>query len=236
MDRKLHTASFVRSRSAFLFTSILAASALFIPSAGALSKRLSVHCKRLAQHVITNRNRSPEIVLAYMVNIPWMSPGKHWADDETCTYMAMALTIAMDISLNKVILPATRSGHAAVPQGVNHSDCITAKKALELDGFDDLDPASPHAQRMLRRRERVWLALFVLDRGVCLSRGRTFTVPMTPLIQACDHWHKSDIADVSDGSIIASAVMRRDLVSLIDDVKHGCENRTMLAGTTIAES
>lgn len=92
---------FVRSQSAFLFTSILAASALFLPSEAALSKRLSRHCLFLANNAVIQRCRSVEIVLAFMVNVPWMAPGKCLGDDDTCAFIAMALTIAMDLSLNK---------------------------------------------------------------------------------------------------------------------------------------
>lgn len=92
-----------------------------------------------------------------------MSPGKHWSDDETCSYMASAMTIAVDISLNKVIIPSPSNSQATPP--VAQSECITAKKALDLDGFHDVDPLSPLGRRLLRRRERVWLSLFVLDRG-----------------------------------------------------------------------
>jgi hypothetical protein len=178
---------------------------------------------------MVNRSRSPEIVLAFMVNIPWMSPGKHWADDETCAYLAMALTIAMDISLNKLIIPSPSVSQNRNLENIAKSECISARKALSLDGFDNVDPSSSWGQRLLRRRERIWLALFVLDRGsvlshlqtqaglivhprVCLARGRPFTMPMTPLIETCDHWHISDIADTWDDSIVSSAVLRRDLV------------------------
>lgn len=50
--------------------------------------------------------------------------------------------------------------------------------------------------------------------SVCMARGRSYTVPLTPLIESCDEWHSSDIADIWDGSIISSAVLRRDLVRL----------------------
>ncbi|KAL5345467.1 hypothetical protein ACLOAV_009840 [Pseudogymnoascus australis] len=223
LDPAVHTAEFVRSRSSFLFTSILAASALFLPSTAALSKRLSVHCKKLAYYVMEKRYRSPEIVLAFIINVPWMAPGKHWADDETCAYMAMALSVAMDLSLNKLIVPAPGFPQREIPDNIPKSDCITAKKALLLDGFDDVDPYSSWGQRLLRRRERVWLSLFVLDRGVCLARGRNFTVHMTPLVETCDQWHISDMADTWDQSIISSAVMRRDLVALIADIKSTCD-------------
>lgn len=154
----------MRRQSSFLFTSVLSASALFLPTTAALSKRLSVHCNYLARTIVARRNRSPEIVLAFMVNIPWMAPGKHWSDDDTPAYMATALTIAMDISLNKIIIPSPTNGHGMSP-GTAQSDCITARKALDMDGFQNVDPATPLGRRLLRRRERIWLALFVLDRG-----------------------------------------------------------------------
>ncbi len=52
-------------------------------SATALSKRLSNHCRHLVTRIIANRFRSVEIVLAFMVNVPRMFPGKRSADDET---------------------------------------------------------------------------------------------------------------------------------------------------------
>ncbi len=143
----------------------MAVSALFIPTAAALSKRLRSHCKLLARDIIFKRNRSPEIVLAFMVNIPWMAPGKHWADDETCSYMASALTIAMDISMNKLIVPSPSESLAGIHESKPPSECITARKALDIDGFQDVEPLSQLGRRLLRRRERIWLALFVLDRG-----------------------------------------------------------------------
>jgi hypothetical protein len=166
LDPILHTPQFVRKQSSFLFTSIMAASALFMPTAAAVSKRLSSHSKLLAQKVLTHRNRSPEIVLAFMVNIPWMAPGKHWSDDETCSYMAAALTIALDISLDKLIVPSPSSSLDGIHEGREPSDYITARKALDVDGFRDVDPISDLGKRLLRRRERIWLALFVLDRGL----------------------------------------------------------------------
>lgn len=93
-----------------------------------------------------------------------MSPGKHWADDETSAYMAMALTVALDLSLHKLIVPSPSTAQGA-PENVLKSDCISDRKALQLDGYDDVEPTSILGRRLLRRRERIWLALFVLDRG-----------------------------------------------------------------------
>lgn len=224
LDPTLHTAAFVRSRSAFLFTSILAASATFIPSHAALAKRLSAHRGMLAQRVINKRNRSLEIVLAFMVNVPWMSPGNHWTDDEACTYLSMALTLALDLQFNKIVVPSPTIRPAGFLERVAKNDCIDAERALQLDGFGNVDPVSSWGRRLLRTRERVWLALFVLDRGICLARGRPYAVPTGPLIDSCDTWHISDIADRWDGSIISTAVLRRDLVSLIASVRETCDN------------
>ena len=93
-----------------------------------------------------------------------MAPGQHWSDDEAPAYMAIALTIAIDLSLDKVIIPSPANPNR-VPSDIAQSECITAQKALDIDGFHDVDAKSPFGRRLLRRRERIWLALFVLDRG-----------------------------------------------------------------------
>ncbi|XHG06346.1 hypothetical protein AWENTII_009551 [Aspergillus wentii] len=164
LDPLVHTVLFVRSQSAFLFTSILAAAALFLPSAAALSKRLSRHCKALAHRVVVQRHRSVEIVLAFMVNVPWMAPGECLGDDDTCSYIAMALTVALDLFLNKIILPSS-SFDASFLKRLAKADCIDAKRALYIDGFENVDSTSEWGRRLLRRRERAWIALFVLERG-----------------------------------------------------------------------
>lgn len=155
-----------------------------------------------------------------MICIPWMSFREHWADDETCRFLSMALTISLDLSLNKIVTDIPFSfGHARIAR----SDCLDARRALDMDGFPDVDVASQFGRRLLRRRERAWLSLFVLERGVCLARGRSYTLPMSPLIQNCDRWHISDIADTWDGSVVSIAVLRRDLEGLIDRIRGACD-------------
>ena len=112
-----------------------------------------------------HRYRSVEIVFAFMVNVPWMSPGEHWADDESCTYLSMALTIAMDLCLHKSIRPSLQQSQLNHRDHIANADCISARKALDLDGFDDVEETFPWGRRLLRRRERAWLAFFVLERG-----------------------------------------------------------------------
>ncbi|KAI1431475.1 hypothetical protein GGR50DRAFT_679293 [Xylaria sp. CBS 124048] len=223
IDPVLHTVDFVRRRSAFLFTSIVAASALFSPSLETLHRRLSRHRQKLADLVMTKRYKSVEIVLAFMVNVPWIPAGQHWADDETSTYMSMALSIAMDLYLNKVILPS--SSDTSFPRdNIPSSDQISARRALSVDGFGDLDPMCEMGRRLLRRRERTWLSLFVLERGVCLARGRSYMLPISQLIENCDQWHLNELADRWDGSIVSVAVLRRDLAKLLATLREICDS------------
>ncbi|GKT93698.1 Zn(II)2Cys6 transcription factor [Colletotrichum tofieldiae] len=237
LDPKIYTPSFTRSRSAFLCTSIMAASALFLPSAGALSKRLSNHCKALAQRVIAKRHKSVEIVLAFMVNVPWLFPGQHSTDDETCWYVNMAATIAIDLSLHKLLIPMEVLGsgsHIALARG----DCLDPRTALAMDGFSHIEHTSDLGQRLLRRRERCWIALFVLERGMSLARGRPYTVPVTRVIKDCDQWHRCNIADPMDGHLVSMAVLRRDLDSLLNTVRALCDGSQGIStdGGLIAQS
>ncbi|KAL3440734.1 hypothetical protein BJX65DRAFT_25463 [Aspergillus insuetus] len=236
LDPSVHTVEFVRSQSAFLFTSIMATAALFMSSAAALCKRLSKHSKSLANEVIKRRLRSAEIVLAFMVNVPWMAPGSCLGDDDTCSYIAMALAVALDLSLNKIVLPSA-SFDSSLSRRLAKADCIDAKRALHIDGFDGVDPTSDWGRRLLRRRERIWIALFVLERGVCLARGRNYTVPVTALIENCDRWHVAELADSRDGAMNSMAVLRRNLDGLFSRVKASCDSyQTSSTGSGAAQS
>lgn len=234
LDPVVHTLPFVRNRSAFLFTTLLAMTAIFIPETSALAKRLLLHRRFLAEQVIVRKYRSVEIVLAFMVSIPWMPPGSHASDDDTSLYLATALSISLDLMLDKVITPSTSFAHELTRE-IPKAECLHARKALAMDGFEDVDPASEWGQRLLRRRERVWIALFVLERGVCLARGRSYCVPKTCLIQHCDRWHVHLYSDAQDGSLVSMAVLRRDLDNLFAEVRARCDMyRSMDVGLEVA--
>jgi hypothetical protein len=162
LDQTIHTVGFVRGRSAFLFTSIIAVAALFHPSTGTLAKRLRIQTQRLAKHIFTSAFRSVEIVLALIISAAWLSPSEQGpAGDETFTYIGVASTIAMDLSLHKIIM----GNSAAQRADISTSDCIDPAKALALDELGNVDPNSLWGRRLLRRRERAWLALFSFERG-----------------------------------------------------------------------
>lgn len=164
LDPRIYNFPYTRSRSAFLTTSIMASAALFWPSGPALSKRLSSHAKTLATRVISHRHKSVEIVLAYLINVPWMFPGSHSANDETSAYISMAMTIAIDLCLHKVLIPPEMlaPGNGLT---VARGECLDPRTALAMDGFHDVDPLSERGILLLRGRERCWISLFVLERG-----------------------------------------------------------------------
>lgn len=160
----MYNVQFTRSRSAFLTTSVMAASALFLPQDGALSKRLSNHVKTLAQRVIVRRHRSVEIVLAFVVNIPWMFPGMRSSDDETCAYISMATTIAIDLLMHKALVTKEMLEQGS-RVNLARGECLDTKTALEIDGYPDVDPWSEQGSMLLRSRERCWISLWVVERG-----------------------------------------------------------------------
>ncbi|KAH8169889.1 Zn(II)2Cys6 transcription factor [Sarocladium implicatum] len=237
LSPRLYTAEFTRSRSAFLSTSIMASSALFLPADAALSKRLSLHAEKLAHRVINGRYKSVEIVLAFLVNIPWMFPGKQSTDDESCTYMAMASKIAMDLSLEKQVIHGDVNLQS-VRESLHRADTLDPRSALDIDGFPDMDPSSEIGHLLLRNRERCWIALFVLERGMSLARGRPFSVPITRVLRECDDWHKSSAAsDPQDGAMTSIAVLRRDLDGLFVTVRTLCDSSPDASdGALVAQS
>jgi hypothetical protein len=209
--------------------------AIFLPETSSLAKRLLLHRRFLAEQVIVRKFRSVEIVLAFMVSIPWMPPGSHASDDDTSLYLATALSIALDLMLDKVITPSTSFDPEFIKR-VPKAECLSAQKALAMDGFEDVDPTSEWGQRLLRRRERVWISLFVLERGVCLARGRSYCVPKTSLIQYNDRWHFHQYADTQDGPLVSMAVLRRDLDDLFSEVRTRCDNyRLVEVGSKVAQ-
>lgn len=187
--------------------------------------------------MIQRRHRSAEIVLAFMINVPWMGPGVHSTDDETCWYVALATTIAIDLQMGKLSIgeEAFRNGTTG---DLARQDCIDPELALRSGGFRDVDPNSELGRRLVRRRERCWIALFVLERGMCLARGRSYTLPMSSLIRRVDQWHISDIADSMDGALVSMAVLRRDLDGVFDTIRSMCNGSRegMTDGSLIARS
>lgn len=226
LDPNLHTLAYVRSRSAFLFTSILRASSLFVDTAADLCRRLSAHVKHLVHIITTKTYRSPEIVLGFILIVPFLDTGTFLSptQDVTCYYLATALSIAIDLSLHKIVVPSTTPRPQAVLEKLMPQNSIAVDKALHIDNHYNLVASSHIARRILRSRERIWLCLYVLEQGVCLARGRTPIVPAGMVVDTCDGWHISDISDQRDAPLIAATVLRRDTHKLISSIRITCDS------------
>jgi hypothetical protein len=62
-------------------------------------------------------------------------------------------------------------------------------------------------------------------------------VPPTALIEHCDLWHDSDVADLRDGPMNSMAVLRRDLDDLLRKVKSSCDSyRVVDTGAEAAQT
>ncbi|KAK3070677.1 hypothetical protein LTS18_015039, partial [Coniosporium uncinatum] len=140
------------------------------------------------------------------------------------------------MSLDKIVtIPSgTTSGIATT---LARADRIDGMKALRMDGFANVDGGTELGRRLLRRRERAWISLWTLERGVCLARGRSYTCPVTALLERCEHWLDSSVADSQDGSLVSIAAFRRDLDVLLKNVRLRCDNyRTSDVGSIVAQS
>lgn len=62
-------------------------------------------------------------------------------------------------------------------------------------------------------------------------------MPLTALVENCDIWHLSDIADRRDGPMNSMAVLRRDLDQLFRKVKSSCDSyRVVDTGSEAAQA
>lgn len=205
---------------------MLAASAYFLETATELADKLSCHVKFLVDVIVREGYRSPEIVLGFILNVPWMETGSLSSPtpDKTCYYLSTALSMAIDLSLYKIVIPSSVPRPQALLERLTPQNSLTAAVALHLDCHEDLLPSSDVARRALRSRERIWLCLYALEQGVCLARGRIPTVPTGMVIDHCENWHISEISHQNDGPIVAATVLRRDTHKLISSIRTTCDS------------
>lgn len=165
----LHTTSFIRSRSSLLLTAMMLGASKFLENHAAITKRLHTHLTLVVRSILEQGFKSIEIVLGLLVCIPWQSPGDNVAEDPTSLYIAMAMNIALDLSLDRKISESEKPIFGQL-------SLLSPRTALNIDGFPDVHPDSWYGRQLLRSRERAWLSLYVLDRGFALARG-TFYFP-----------------------------------------------------------
>jgi len=226
LTSSIHTTDFIRSRSSLLLTGVMLGASKFLDNHEAINKRLQSHLAVVIRAILEQGYKSIEIVLGFLVCIPWQSPGDNVTEDPTSLYISMAMNVALDLSLDRKIsdekLERPRFGHLSI---------LSPRNALNIDGFPEVHPDCWYGRQLLRARERAFLSLYVLDRGFALARGRPSMVPITAAVLACDKWHESADADPSDASIAGATVLRRDMDQVIEKVKQLSDESTAENGS-----
>ena len=101
LDPILHTPKFVRSRSALLFTWILAITAQFDHSSSSIVKRLRLHGEKLSRHVHTCGYKSVEIVQGYYISLLSATPASTMAEERSWLYTTHAFGLAAELGLDQ---------------------------------------------------------------------------------------------------------------------------------------
>ncbi len=136
------------------------------------STRLGIHLRNLLVQIIRFGYKSVDIVTAFLVIIPWISPGEHVSDDPTTQYAALAVNMALDLHMDKPV--DCRPGYGVLEVidvhggGGNASYAgisLSPEQVCAIDGLREVELGKEMLGRLFRSRQRIWLALFILDRG-----------------------------------------------------------------------
>jgi hypothetical protein len=101
-DPQLHSLSYIRSRSSYLFATILSIASTYttLNPSRQLHDNLFLHVSRLENQVIRNNNRSIEIVQAYLLLASWSDIPTVLSRDKTWTYISRAIGLAVELRLD----------------------------------------------------------------------------------------------------------------------------------------
>lgn len=223
LDPMLHTPDFVRSRSALLFTWILALTAQFDHGSASVAKRLRLHGEKLSKHVHTSGYKSVEIVQGYYISLLSATPAESLAQERSWLYTMYAFGVAAELGLDQ----DSRPQDAAPLNSINASYARTqdaAQTPLPGNGSSSLLQEYPlkdptENQRMARNRERTWLRILLWERANSAACGRIHTFPETDLTQSIDSWWLHHLADPTDKHTCAFITLRRILASLQNELR-----------------
>lgn len=235
LDPILHTPNFVRSRSALLFTWILAITAQSDHSSSSIVKRLRLHGEKLSKHVHTCGYKSVKIVQGYYISLLSATPASTMAEERSWLYTAHAFGLAAELGLDQ----GSRSGDqgmSAVSMGTTSSIPVPRSedpmaidsghsRQQSMDQSQSEDPT--YIQRLARNRERTWLRILLWERANGAACGRMNTFPETELTLYVDNWWLHPLADPADKYTCAFIVLRRHLAALHNELRRqvGFQNR-----------
>ncbi|KAH8888916.1 hypothetical protein GQ53DRAFT_723695 [Thozetella sp. PMI_491] len=223
LDPLLHTPNFVRSRSALLFTWILAITAQFDTASSPMAKRLRLHGENLSKHIHANGYRSVEIAQGYYISLLSATPANTMSDERSWMYTNYAFGIAAELVSDH---RSRSNGHSARRTGPPSPLLSTLPRKsgpLQSASSQPLDlglPTDPyHRQRMARNRERTWLRILLWERAHSSARGRMSSFPETELTLHIEDWSSHALAHPADKHTCAFIHFRRQLALLHDEIK-----------------
>ncbi|CAK45447.1 hypothetical protein AnigIFM59636_002595 [Aspergillus niger] len=190
LDPILHTVDYVRSRSALLFTWILAITAQFDHQSASCAKRLRLHGEMLSRHVHTSGYKSVEIVQGYYISLLSATPASALSEERSWLYTSYAVAVATELGLDQ-----------ANPSNILPSDSVMS-------------------QRQARNSERTWLRILLWERATSAAYGRATAFPESPLTRNIDKWWHHPLADSTDKDTCAFILLRRYLAGLHRTLHH----------------
>ncbi|KAH8898632.1 hypothetical protein GQ53DRAFT_741939 [Thozetella sp. PMI_491] len=193
LDPILHTPDFVRSRSALLFTWILALAAPFETDSSMVAKRLVYHGNKLSRYVYSQGLRSIEIIQGYYISLISDRPIDQSFQETSWMYKAFAFGMAAELGLHR---PWNDQAQA---QG---------EKEDEL------------RDRIARSEQRTWLRMLTWERAQEAALGRMKPILQGDLsfIQL-DSWWMHPLADAQDRNACATLHFRNLLALIYEEVR-----------------
>ncbi|KAJ6003200.1 hypothetical protein N7451_005747 [Penicillium sp. IBT 35674x] len=223
LDPVLHTPEFVRSRSALLFTWVLALTAQFDHASASIAKRLRLHGEKLSKHVHTRGFKSVEIVQGYYISLLSATPAETLAKERSWLYTMHAFGVAAELGLDQYSdTEESRNGlgisayHQDRGQSAfsRSSEAIANQISPQCEGKD-----ASYDQRLIRNRERTWFRILLWERANSAAYGRIHSFPETALTKGIERWWMHPLADPTDRHTSAFIALRRILASLNGDLR-----------------
>ncbi|ORY25458.1 putative transcription factor [Naematelia encephala] len=185
-DPRLHSLSFVRSRSSFLLAVILAIASEYRPlcASSRLHSQLMAHVARLEANVRNNHYKSIEIIQGLLLLASWTAVPWTLCRDKTWLYVSCAIGLAVELRLD-----------TPLPY------CVQTDPLYNSDNYDLL----------VRNAHRVCLLLYIHDRNMAMVAGRYPVFPESNLTSAAslNQWGKHARVHRFDAPITASVSLRK---------------------------
>ncbi|KAJ5263223.1 hypothetical protein N7478_010828 [Penicillium angulare] len=209
LDPVLHTPEFVRSRSALLFTWVLALTAQFDHDSASIAKRLRLHGEKLSKHVHTCGFKSVEIVQGYYISLLSATPAETLAEERSWLYTMYAFGVAAELGLDQYLdNPNSRSLISTHDQ--NQTLFAPEWHSEETETQSD----TAYSRRLIRNRERTWFRILLWERANSAAYGRIHSFPETSLTRDIEGWWMHPLADFTDRHTSAFIALRQNLASL----------------------